>query len=203
MKEFLIMFLGVFFLFCCSSKQDKKNIDGKEYILPSDVEQKEEKEENDSILIQKNIQSVSFDTVSFCAFWNNFQNNIHNENRKEVIEVLKFPVRAIFPVLFRYAHDCDTTVYMKNMDKYYDFDIDEHNIDEYYDFIFTETLKDMIKQTTIQYLLTLVDKEFDNFIRLSLFPKNYNVKVNCPNDHHMVFFISYENEQWKIGIGGL
>jgi len=177
MNEIIIIFLCLFFF-----NHYKKNI------------VHEEKYKNEYVL--------SFDSISLCAFWSNFQYNISNGRKKEVIDALEFPIHAIFPVIFRYAHDCDTITYIKNMKKYYDFDITMSNIDEYYDFIFTNTLKKIIKQTTIQNLLDSKDVSSGGFI-LMFFPKDYDIKVNCSNDHLMKFYIGYDNKQWKIGIGGL
>lgn len=144
------------------------------------------------------------DTISLNRFWNNFQENIRSNNKKAIIEVLEFPVHAIHPVLFRYAHDCDTVAYIKNEEKYASFDIDKNNINEFFDFVFSEVLKEIIEQTSTQDLLKKGhrSKTFQG-LTYTFFPKNYKVKVNCPNDHNLKFYLSYDNSNWRIGIGGL
>lgn len=73
---------------------------------------------------------IPMDTASLLAFWDQFQGDLKAGHRTEVINVIQFPIHAIFPVLFRYAHDCDTAAYMKNEAQYLDFDIDSSNIED-------------------------------------------------------------------------
>lgn len=216
MKQNLI-FISLFFWSCgFSSTQNKTNSTNfdyqKENALLFDVEQQQiiEKttKEND-YLYKKEMQSfVPIDTVSLCVFWANFQNNLRNDNKQEVIDVLEFPIRAIFLVLFKYAYDCDTIAYIEGEKQYGDFDIYKNNVFEYYDFIFSETLKEIVQQISFSDLLNEnnIDKNSSGLIlglTLQLFPKNYNVKVNCSNDHLLKFHISFENKKWNIEIGGL
>jgi len=143
------------------------------------------------------------DTISFKRFWGNFQYNIRNNNREEIIKVLKMPVHSIHFVQFKYSYDCDTLKYAKNVDIYSDFDIDENNINEYYDFMFCETLKKMLLQTS-------TDRIFKEGIRYKnsseliflFFPKKY-FKVNCPNDHNLKFVFSKCPKGWQIEIDGI
>lgn len=146
---------------------------------------------------------IQIDTVSLKEFWNSFKENINYDNKNQIIEVLKFPVHAIHPVMFRYAHDCDTTAYIENEKKYENFDIDSNNINKYYDFIFSDVLKKIISQTSTQDLLKKgIRSKSSPMLIYVFFPKDYNVKVNCPNDHNLKFYFHQELKNWKIGIGG-
>jgi hypothetical protein len=84
------------------------------------------------------------------------------------------------------------------------FDIEENNIAEYYDFVFTDILKEIIYQTSVDDLFS---KGYKNEkipgLTYVFFPKNYNVQVNCPNDHNLKFYFTYQQNRWQIDIGGL
>ncbi|QTY27304.1 hypothetical protein [Flavobacterium sp. CS20] len=149
------------------------------------------------------IPDFPIDTISLEHFWNNFQNNIRNNNKDKVIEVLEFPVHAIFFVTFQFAYDCDTLKFMRNEDKYADFDIDNNNVMEYYNFMFCNTLKEIILQTSTKDLLKdgIRYKNRPGLIFM-FYPKDYR-EISCPNDHNLQFYIRYENNRWHIGIGGL
>jgi|GEM_PF-5959219 len=89
------------------------------------------------------------DTVSLTLFWKGFQRNISESNRDSIINILEFPVRAIYPVLFRFAFDCDTARFIKHEKQYADVSINREDAEEYYDFIFSDALKTFIRQTTV------------------------------------------------------
>lgn len=144
------------------------------------------------------------DTVSLKYFWNEFKENLVKDQRKKVIEVLDFPVYATHIVLFNFSHNCDTALYVKKEEDLKDLVIDEDNIEQNYDFIFSETLKEMIHQTSVQDLL-LKGRKHKNSHGLSygLFPKEYEIEINCSSDHLLIFHITFKNEEWKIKISGL
>lgn len=158
----------------------------------------------DSLKIKEKELTLPIDTASLGNFWSSFKNNLKENNKKEVIKVFNFPIRAIHPVLFRYAHDCDTLAYIENEEKYHDFDITHENISQYYDFVFTKELKEVIAQTSLDDLLT---KGYGNTVvpglTYTFFPKEYDIKVNCANDHNLKFYISYRENDWSISVGGL
>lgn len=156
--------------------------------------------------LQDDNSLMPIDTALWSKFWIDFQEDIRSNNKKQIIELLEFPVHAIYPVLFQYAHDCDTVAYIENEKRYGDFDVDSSNINEYYDFIFTDVLKDVILQTSVDDLYRKgIRYKLSTGVSLTyqFFPKDYDVKVNCPNDHLLKFHISNELKGWQISIGGL
>lgn len=209
MKQYLFISLCLLLLSCSFfSKQlennIKKDVDSQEGTTSRNEHEAGLSIENKMLREKKVNSCIPIDTVSLCVFWNGFQQDLRFGNKQKVIEVFNFPIHAIFPVLFRYAHDCDTIAYIENEEKYRDFDIDENQMTEYYDFVFTEVLKEIIYQTSVDDLLTKgYRSEKIPGITYTFFPKNYNVKVNCPNDHNLKFHISYKEDRWNIAIGGL
>ena len=149
------------------------------------------------------VKQMKIDTVSLDKFWRNFQHDLLVKNKDSVTAILDFPVHAIFSVLFRYAYDCDTALYMKNEDKYHNFDITKANINEYFDFVFSDTLIKIVQQISTRDLLQKGIR-YENFegVLFECFPKDF-IKVNCPNDHLYMFFITKESNNWRLGIGGL
>lgn len=144
------------------------------------------------------------DSITLKKFWNSFRESIRNDDRKNVVSKLDFPVHAIHPVIFKYSHDCDTSDYIKNEEKYANFDIDEKNINEYYDFIFTPVLKNIILQTSYEMVLEKgIRSKNESMVTYTFFAKDYKVKVKCANDHNLKFYIFKESDEWKISIGGL
>lgn len=212
MKRCLIISLSLFFISCSFFSRTEKNrspIDHQTKNISARYAEKEEEisaiaEKGNTALNKKNVDSILLDTVALKSFWGNFQNNLHNENRQKVIEVLDLPIHAIFLVLFRYAVDCDTLAYIENEKKYWNFDIDTNNIVQYYDFVFTEVLKKIINQTSVNDLLSkgYINDKIPGLTYI-FFPKNYDVKVNCSNDHNLKFYITCKENRWLIGIGGL
>jgi hypothetical protein len=73
-----------------------------------------------------------------------------------------------------------------------------------YDFLFSDVLKEVIYQTSVNVLLSKGHR-YDKTPGLAyqLYPKNYKIKVNCPNDHLMILYIGFEKGKWRMGIGGL
>ena len=146
----------------------------------------------------------NIDTLSLRVFWNSLQESIVEEQKRAVVSKFNFPIRAIYPVLFKYAHDCDTLSYVENEEKYHDFDITLDNVESYYDFVFTEELKKVVTETSIQELLS---KGYFNDkmpgLTYSFYPKDYDLKTSCVNDHNMKFNFIYKNDTWKITISGL
>lgn len=158
----------------------------------------------DRLKTKKEQVAPQIDTLSLRDFWVNFQKNISEDNKQEVTKVLNFPVRAIYPVIFKFSYDCDTISYIQNEEKYNNFDITKENVEEYYDFLFSGVLKKAISQTTVDDLLKKGIRYEDNSgITYQIFPKNY-IKVDCPNDHLIRLHISYkETTHWSISISGL
>lgn len=156
------------------------------------------------INIESEQVAPKIDTLSLRIFWNSLQKSIVEDKRQDVIEKFNFPIRSIFPVIFKYAHDCDTTSYTKNEEKYNDVDITPDNIKSYYDFVFTEELKRVIIDTSIDDLLSKghLNEKIPG-LTYAFFPKNYNIKVNCINDHNMKFYFLFKNTSWRITISGL
>lgn len=158
----------------------------------------------DTLKSKKSNKIIPIDTNSLGIFWNDFKRDLKNDNKAQVIKSFDFPIRAIYPVIFKYAHDCDTLAYVRYEEKYNDFDITESNILEYYNFVFTDELKEVIYQTSLDDLLT---NGYRNTvvtgITYSFFPKKYNIKVNCPNDHNLKFYFLYKDNRWKISVGGI
>ncbi|HXD93064.1 MAG TPA: hypothetical protein VNX01_07605 [Bacteroidia bacterium] len=156
---------------------------------------------NNKKLISSN-KSNKIDTVSLDKFWRSFQYNLLTKNKDSIIAILDFPVHALFPVIFQYAYDCDTVLYSKNEDKYHDFDITKANINQYFSFVFSDTLIKIVQQISTQRLLKNgVDKDSEG-LTYECFPKDY-IKVNCPNDHLYMFYITKKANIWHLGIGGL
>ena len=145
------------------------------------------------------------DSLSLKLFWCDFQNNLRNNYKQKVIKDLEYPIHAIFPVIFKYACDCDTLEFIKGQEKYEDFDITKNNVIEYYDFIFNDTLKDIILQTSFEDLLYkgIWNSHKIEGLTYNIFPKNYNIKVKCSNDHLIKLYINFKNNKWIIGFGGL
>lgn len=144
------------------------------------------------------------DSITLKEFWNSFQKSMRIDDRKTVVSNLDFPVHAIHPVIFKYSHDCDTSDYIKNEEKYANFDIEKKNVSEYYDFIFTPVLKSIIQQISYEMILDKgIRSKNTSMIIYNVFAKEYKVKVNCENDHNLKFYISKESDEWKISIGGL
>lgn len=226
LKKSCLLFIVLAFIVACSNTDEEKQ---KREVAESEKEENIsniQTEENQSEI--KNIEHIPdttgqaletmkewqkkedakpdfpIDTISLNRFWNNFQENINSNNRQRIIEVLKFPVHAIHPVIFQYAHDCDTAAYIENEQKYANIDIDNSNVDEYFDFIFSDVLKEIINQTSTQDLLERgIRSKSRSMLTYVFFPKDYQVKVNCLNDHNLKFYLHQELENWKIGIGGL
>ena len=202
MKKIIALLIVLFAVFSCGFSEDKRekenqntvSQESKEYVsVPVDT-----------LKIEEEKLPLPIDTASLENFWNSFKNNLKENNKREVIKVFNFPIRAIHPVLFKYAHDCDTLAYIQNEEKYHDFDITHENISQYYDFVFTKELKEVIAQTSIDDLLT---KGYGNTVvagvTYTFFPKKYNIKVNCPNDHNLKFHITYKENSWSMSVGGL
>ncbi|KAF2515804.1 hypothetical protein E0W68_12690 [Flavobacterium salilacus subsp. salilacus] len=202
MKKIIVLLLLLFVVFSCGFSEEKKekhqqNIisqEGNEYMPLI----------SDTLKVREEKLPLPIDTASLGNFWSNFKKNLKDNNKNEVIEVFNFPIRAIHPVIFKYAHDCDTLAYIQNEEKYIDFDITQDNILQYYDFVFTKELKQVVAQTSLDDLLT---KGYGNTVAPSVsytfFPKEYDIKVNCPNDHNLQFYISYKEDNWSISVGGL
>jgi hypothetical protein len=146
----------------------------------------------------------AIDTASLFQFWNSFKDDLKNNNKLKVTSKLVFPAHAVHLVTFKYSHDCDTTAYVLNQKKYSKFDITSQNVDKYYDFIFSDVLREIISQTSAEELL---QKGYRNEVLPGItyifFAKDYNVKVACPNDHNLKFYIICKKNKWSIEIGGL
>ena len=141
---------------------------------------------------------TKIDTVGLHTFWLGFQQNLLNKKNDPVVAVLDFPVHALFPVLFKYACDCDTGLYIKNEKKYNTFDITPSNIKQYFNFIFSDTLIKIVQQITTEDLLKkgIINKTPDGLM-YEIFPKEY-IKVPCPNDHLYMFNISKTKNIWRL-----
>ena len=210
MKSVIIFFLIVLAGSCnnLSHKQNtSKSIDLVKLTVPLKKNNGKEtlsSEKSDTINIANEQIVPQIDTLSLSAFWESLQRNISIDKREVVIEGFNFPIRAIYPVLFKYAHDCDTISYSENEDKYHNFDITQNIIGDYYDFVFTEELKKVISETSVKDLLSkgYVNKKIPG-VTYTFFPRDYDIKVNCPNDHNMKFHFIFKNNKWKISIGGL
>lgn len=201
------MKLVIIVLICfwsCNSKKETKAVT--QHDIPKVL--KENKTSpfkfNEKILSNNNIeQAIQIDTLSLRDFWVNFQKNINEDNKQEVTKVLIYPVRAIYPVIFKFSHDCDTIAYVQNEQKYNNFDLTKENVTEYYDFLFSVKLKEIIRLTSVDDLLNNgIIYDNNSAITYQIFPKNY-FKVNCSNDHLMRFHISYKETHWRIEISGL
>lgn len=211
-RQLLFVLFLIFTLVCCYNRnQDKKNdvIYQREGVSLLGKEQKqgvlsEEKKEQSYMNLLSTVSFVPIDTASLDAFWVDFQNNLRNDNKQRVIEVFEYPIHAEHIVIFKFAYDCDTTALVIERDKYAEFDIEKNNIVEYYDFVFTDVLKEIIYQTSVEDLLS---KGYKNTkipgLTYTFSPKNYRVKVNCFNDHNLKFYITYKEHKWRIEIGGL
>ena len=200
MKQIIIIsFLGSVIWFGCANSNKKKDDVKREIEFSSKIE--------DTIFNKAFItkdELFQLDSVSLSQFWEDFQKNISSKNKNKIIAVLEFPIHAIHPVLFQYAHDCDTALYIKNEIKYKNIDVDSSNTDKYFDFIFSDVLKDIISQTSAKDLMKNgIRYKHSEGLTYEFFPKKYNVKVNCPNDHLLMFYFKHEAKGWRIGIGGL
>ena len=201
MKKRIVLLILLFGVFSCGFSEDKKEKEQKNTVS----QESNEYIDTGSLKVKGEELNQPIDTASLGSFWSNFKNNLKENNKKEVIKVFNFPIRAIHPVLFRYAHDCDTLAYIENEEKYHDFDITHENISQYYDFVFTKELKQVIAQTSLDDLLTegKIYTEDNPSIIYTFFPKKYDIKVNCPNDHNLKFYMVYAENRWSISVGGL
>lgn len=200
MKIYLLISLGIQLLTSsCNEKvstnvKEDANVQSDSFYAKNTVEAFSNKDSLGEVL----------DTASLYNFWTTFKKDIQADNKEYIVNVLEYPVRAYHLVLFQYAHDCDTTTFIKNEKEYYNLDINQTNVYEYYDFIFTDVLKKIIQQTSFEDLISKGIKEKGKpWLTYRFFPKDYDVQVNCSNDHLLMFYISEENDGWKIGIGGL
>ncbi|RYJ44575.1 hypothetical protein [Flavobacterium beibuense] len=143
------------------------------------------------------------DTVGLKKFWAGFQKDIFSANKQGVANRLDYPVRAIHPVIFKYSYSCDTIAYIKDEEKYADVDIYKSDMPRCFDFIFDDVLKNIISRISYEDLLQKGHRNKEvNAISYHIFPKDY-MKVPCPNDHNMQFYLHEENGKWSISIGGL
>ena len=133
MKFRLVTFLSIILFLCSFLLRDSEWVMKEKKVGSSGYEINFEYIEKTEPLIEE-----YNDTLKIEKFWNDFKKNVRDNNKEKIIKCLNFPIRAIHPVLFRFAQDCDTITYIKNEKKYRDFDITESNIMEYYDFIFVD-----------------------------------------------------------------
>lgn len=163
-----------------------------------------ENERVEKSMTLSNQLTVTLDTLSLLAFWRKFQENLQNDDREVVIRTMEYPIHAIFPVLFRFGHDCDSSVFARDSQKYAEFDIDSTKALEYFDFVFSKELKMAIAQTNGSMLVRKgIANQVVQGITFNLFPKEYDIPVACPNDQHLILYITYPEDEWKIEIGGL
>lgn len=152
---------------------------------------------------KENKLELYIDSVSFNSFWKKFKSDIKNDNRKEVVKIIGYPVRAIYPVIFQYSYDCDTIKFIHNQEKYSDTVINIENINEYYDFVFNEVLKKVILKTSIEDLLKkgIIN---NGGLTFEIYAKDYYSEIECPNDHLLMLHF-YKNEEgyWMVSFGGL
>lgn len=203
--KLVIIVLSFISVWSCNAKKENKTNTQNDIstIFGGDKNLSVEFKKKDTLKTKKEQVTPQIDTLSLRDFWVNFQRNISEDNKQEVTKVLNFPVRAIYPVIFKFSHDCDTISYIQNEEKYNNFDITKENVEEYYDFLFSGVLKKAISQTTVDDLLKKGIRYEDNSgITYQIFPKNY-IKVDCPNDHLIRLHISYKKTHWSISISGL
>ncbi len=152
---------------------------------------------------RENKLELYIDSVSFNSFWKKFKSDIKNDNRKEIVKIIGYPVRAIYPVIFQYSYDCDTIKFIHNQEKYSDTVINIENINEYYDFVFNEVLKKVILKTSIEDLLKngIIN---DGGLTFEIYAKDYYSEIECLNDHLLMLHF-YKNEEgyWMVSFGGL
>ncbi len=144
------------------------------------------------------------DTAEFISFWVHFQSLVKNNKEDEVLKMFQFPIHAINAVIFKYSCDCDTAKYIQNEEKYREVEISQNNFIEYYSFIFTKELKFIIQNLTAKEILKASASNTKSIgFSYTIFPKEHDVKVNCPNDHNLKFHFIYSNSKWSITLGGL
>ncbi len=205
MRNIIIFLLVVLVASCCTLRHEKKNKHNKiEKVSAKPLNNTQKEPKSIAFKVVEKEMTSKIDTLSLSVFWNSLQKSIIEEHKRDVVAKFNFPIRAIYPVLFKYAHDCDTITYVKNEEKYHDFDITLDNVESYYDFVFTEELKKVVTETSIQQLLSkgYLNEKIPG-LTYSFYPKDYDLKVSCSNDHNMKFNFIYKNSSWKITISGL
>jgi|SRR4030095_4674578 len=219
-NSYLFIKIGLFFLIACSNNRNEE-VRGKSIhqngITSKLAQNKEElktiKYQNDTTkktlkVIAKNSNKqqdtsfLSIDTVSLGNFWSSFQKNIRANNKRKVIDVLEFPIHAIFLVTFQFSYDCDTAKFILNENKYLGFDIDKNNVQQHYDLIFSKILKEMILNTSLKDLTEKrLESDGKNFT-YAFFVRDFKPKGKCYFDHRIYFYFNQLDKNWKIAIGG-
>lgn len=93
--------------------------------------------------------------------------------------------------------------FWRDSQKYESLDIDSTNVMEFYQFIFSKELKQVIKQTNAEMLFQKgIPNKVVPGLTLIIFPKEYKLKVRCPNDENLRLYIIYKKDNWRIAIGG-
>lgn len=151
----------------------------------------------------KQVQFASdVDTGSLSHFWKAFQKNIRIGNKNGIIEVLDFPIHAIFFTTFQFSYDCDTLKFIQNEKKYLDIDIDRDNIKLHFDFIFSKFFKKMILSTSAKDLMKKRLKSSENEVIYPFFVRDYFPNGNCYLDHRIYFYFQQIAGRWRISISG-
>lgn len=153
--------------------------------------------------VSDSLTSFSIDTISLKNFWNSFQGNIRTNNKSKVIEVLEFPVHAVFLTAFQFSYDCDTARFVRDEKKYLDVDIDKNNAMKYYDFMFGGILKEMILNTSAEDLVQKGMNSSAPGIAFRFFVRDYIPKGKCYFDHSVYFYFrQIGGKHWLISISG-
>lgn len=161
-----------------------------------------------TVATYKLVQGDEIDSTSFYTFWSNFKADILQQKSRSVLNSIKFPIHAEYPVLFRFACDCDTIHFIENEKKYGNFDINEQSFPEYFDFVFSKELILIISSISGKEILSGAIYEKNNSAKLlftyEIFPKNFKVvKTQCPNDHNLKLHFYCDSGKWMVRFGGL
>ncbi|CAM1370065.1 hypothetical protein TPENAI_60781 [Tenacibaculum litopenaei] len=138
MKNLVVLFLFILTVSCFESTKQTIAIAKKDGAIKSREQSKDD---------------VSFDSKSLKTFWKEFKDSLKNGNTEYVSGVMNYPIRGIYPVIFKYSHDCDTISYDKNSEKFISLSISKKNFNKYYDFVFSDVLKEIIYQTDYRDLI--------------------------------------------------
>ena len=103
MKNLVVLFLFILTVSCSESTKQMIAIAKKDGAIKSREQSKDD---------------VSFDSKSLKTFWKEFKDSLKNGNTEYVSGVMNYPIRGIYPVIFKYSHDCDTISYDKNSEKF-------------------------------------------------------------------------------------
>lgn len=189
MKNLVVLFLFILTVSCSESTKQTIAITKKDDAIKSREQSKDD---------------VSFDSKSLKTFWKEFKDCLKNGNTEYVSGVMNYPIRGIYPVIFKYSHDCDTISYDKNSEKFINLSISRKNFNKYYDFVFSDVLKEIIYQTDYRDLIKRGTRNNKiTGLSYSFHAKEYKVPVKCSNDHCIIFHFLFKDSRWKITIGGL